>query len=128
MKTALLFLIPLFFVTPKPQTAPQESLTSDAIAQRCQAAAFYVLESSSVPSMYAADYSYCIGYVEGVEATYVYTKLSRDEKQDICLPMSSKTYQYGRVVARYGDNHPEALHLPAPVFVIRALKEAYPCK
>jgi Rap1a immunity proteins len=44
-----------------------------------------------------------------------------------CIPLDVTTEQLARVVAKYGDDHPERLHEYAFEFVAEAIKAAYPC-
>jgi hypothetical protein len=45
-----------------------------------------------------------------------------------CIPSDVNAEQMGRVIAKFGDDHPEKLHEKTFLFAAEALKSAFPCK
>jgi hypothetical protein len=45
-----------------------------------------------------------------------------------CLPAPMTMEELTRVVVKYGNEHPEKLHMHAAIFVLDALTQAYPCR
>jgi len=70
---------------------------------------------------------YCIGLVSGVVDSESLNGVTQQKR--FCVPIPDVTgTQLAKVVAKYGDDHPEELHLPSIYLVIRALQTAFPCK
>ena len=71
----------------------------------------------------------CIGFVTGiVDGATVASGHKANPYFPVCLPTAVTREQLVRVVLKYGDNHPEQLHLPAARLVIQALSEGFPCQ
>lgn len=68
----------------------------------------------------AYDIGCCHGYITGVA----------DAVKNIvaCIPSGVIYEQIWRVVIKYLQNHPEELHLPPDVLIVKALEKAFPCK
>src|SRR5271157_3443922 len=61
---------------------------------------------------------FCRGMVDGVA----------DASPKVCVPPDSTYGQYHRVVLKYLQDHPEALHLRHSELVEKALAKAFPCR
>jgi hypothetical protein len=64
----------------------------------------------------------CIAYVVGAVDGMWW-----GEPNLICLPQGVTQDQLAEVVAKYLEDHPERLHLGAPVLIADALQPAFPC-
>jgi hypothetical protein len=60
------------------------------------------------------------GFTSGMEYAY-------GNKSGFCLPAGSNFGQYGKVIAKYGKDHPEELWVEAHLFTYKVLTNAYPC-
>ena len=63
---------------------------------------------------------YCLGYVASVADLQL-------ESGYVCLPPGATKSDLKRVVTRYLEAHPAALHEPASRGVIDAMTDAFPC-
>lgn len=66
---------------------------------------------------------FIVGFADGIAVA----KTVHPADGFFCLPDRMSQEELTRVVLKYGDGHPEMLHLTAAVFVMKALGEAYPC-
>jgi len=74
----------------------------------------------------AAKGNVCFGYVIGIadaDTTLIY----EDIRSNRCIPFKVGGNQLVRVVTKYLQEHPDRLHMAAPVLVSDALSEAFPC-
>jgi hypothetical protein len=72
--------------------------------------------------------SFCIGYVIAAKETLsVASMASTDLKIRACIPDGVTGVQGVRVVTKYLENNPEALHERMLTLTIVALREAFPC-
>jgi hypothetical protein len=72
----------------------------------------------------------CIGFVDGFQQFEQLTDIARKAPQNsrlICIPDGVTNGQSVKVVVRYLDQHPEALHKFAGLLVFEALTDAFPC-
>lgn len=86
-------------------------------------------DQETLPSRETIVASSCLGYVEGILDMAGLTKDWRwvPKERTVCLPAGVTANQAARVFVKYGDNHPEKLHLDAPDVVYDAMLEAFPC-
>jgi len=71
---------------------------------------------------------YCYGFIFGVVSTSLLNRTKFNTSPDFCISKEVTMGQFVRVVAKYLENHPEGLHHPGATLVLKALKEAFPCK
>ncbi len=71
---------------------------------------------------------FCMGYVTGVSDAVSYAENGGTFSQNLCIPKGVSSSQIARIVVKYGNDHPERLHLHATVFTIEALQGAFPCR
>jgi hypothetical protein len=67
-------------------------------------------------------YAVCLGFVAGVSDA-----VTVEGVRHYCLPFRSDAGDIADAVARYLDQHPKELHLPAYTLVVQSLASAYPC-
>jgi hypothetical protein len=65
----------------------------------------------------------CNGYLQGAIDTFEFERASGS----LCIPNEVKSEQAIRVFMKYSDDHPEELHKAAPVVVLEAMRQAFPC-
>ncbi len=70
----------------------------------------------------------CSKYIVGVTDGIAVDKMAHPTDVFFCLPDRISDEELTRVVLKYGEDHPEKLHLTSAVFVVSALTEAYPCR
>jgi hypothetical protein len=74
--------------------------------------------------------SYCFGYILGVADMHnaLNALLSSPKDNTYCLPDNASVSQLGKVVTKYGHDHPEELNQAALLLVNNAFTRAFPCK
>jgi hypothetical protein len=73
----------------------------------------------------------CMGFIAGVldrDTIATTDETGHPAGRNFCVPAEASTTQLAKVVVKYGDDHPQQLHLPAVVIVLLAMKDAFPCK
>lgn len=106
-----LIALPFFLGGPLSAVAPAEAYfqTGNSVAGVC-------LPTSQSPS------GPCIAYVGGVVDGMLW-----GEPSYLCLPEGVTQGQLAAVVAKFLEDHPERMHLNAPVLIADALQGAFPC-
>ena len=72
-----------------------------------------------------ANFTYCEGFIAGIADA---RSLVHSAGAELCVPSSVTATQMVKIVEKYGDDHPEDLHLPSATFVAKALLRVYTCK
>ena len=73
----------------------------------------------------------CTNYIIGVYdtvATLHNRNASINNPRSVCLPPAAKDARLTLVVKKYLDGHPKQLQAAAPILVIAALENAFPCR
>ena len=73
----------------------------------------------------------CTNYIIGVYdtvATLHNRNATINNPRSICLPPTAKDARLTLVVKNYLDEHPKQLRAAAPILVIAALENAFPCR
>lgn len=73
----------------------------------------------------------CMGFIQGVldyDTIATTDENGHPAGRHFCVPAEASETQLAKVVAKYGDDHPQQLHLPAAVVVLLAMKDAFPCR
>ena len=70
----------------------------------------------------------CSGYIAGVNDGAAGYAIPNPKNRRYCLPPQVEMDQLIRVVKKSLEDNPPQLHLPSSVLVIRALRDAFPCK
>ena len=68
----------------------------------------------------------CLGFAAGIVDAETVNGVVQQKR--FCVPTSVTGSQLVKVIAKYGDAHPEKLHMPAVWFVFEALEKAFPCE
>jgi|SRR5271165_6558004 len=73
----------------------------------------------------------CMGFIQGVidyDTIVTTDKNGHPTGRHFCVPAEASETQLAKVVVKYGDDHPQQLHLPAAMIVLLAMKDAFPCQ
>lgn len=73
----------------------------------------------------------CMGFIEGVidSDTIAHTDNSgHPTGRNLCVPAEASARQLAKVLVKYGDDHPQLLHLPAAMLVLLAMRDSFPCQ
>jgi hypothetical protein len=97
-------------------------ITGNSLATYCRD--FLVVRRNAAASddQQLQRYAACLGYVAGASDA-----LTVEGIRHYCLPFRSDAGEITEVVAKYLDQHPEELHMPAYTLVVQSLARAYPC-
>lgn len=68
----------------------------------------------------------CVEYIEGIVDGWMFSNANRPSEQ-ICIPQEVIGSQLVKVVLKFGNDHPELLHLRSSEVVVFALSAAFPC-
>jgi Rap1a immunity proteins len=89
------------------------------------------------------NYMYCLGYISGVMEQWGIDRVversiaSSPQRQQwmedlhyppFCPPPESTKEQFRAIVVKFLNSQPEYLHQEASIFVVNALKNAFPCE
>jgi hypothetical protein len=69
----------------------------------------------------------CSSYLVGALDMLDSLEASTDIPNLTCVPTDVTAGQMAKVIAKYGNDHPEELHQQGSAFVIKAFSEAWPC-
>jgi len=95
------------------------------LVQKCRSVK--ILENDDKNKWSMINLQACGSYIEGVVDTISAVKIKHPTDVFFCVPEKATEEQFARVIVKYGDDHPEKLHLSAVVFVVNALSSAFPC-
>jgi hypothetical protein len=73
-------------------------------------------------------FSFIHGFIEGTISGFGLCALASTNKNPFCFPKGVTQGQTINVVLKYLDDHPEELHEPASILILKAVKTAWPCK
>jgi hypothetical protein len=123
-------LIPLLFFALSTQPAPTPSVyfyggTAAELVQKCRNVK--ILDNADTNMASFADLQACGSYLQGVVDGINVDKLAHPTDVFFCVPQEVTKEEFVRVVLKYGDDHPEKLHLSSIIFVIQAFSSAFPC-
>jgi hypothetical protein len=124
MKKLILVLLPLAFmllVTPAWAGYPADS--GNNLLEKCQ---------NYDSNWNSYDGGFCMGFLFGA-VNQAQSRFNPAEGRKmgpplICMPSEVSFEQMRRIVVRWLNEHPEALHKSGTYLVIDALQETYPCK
>jgi hypothetical protein len=109
--------------------------TAAGMAQEDTESAGYLLPYCKLAPAQAGNKAYlvgrCMGLVQGISDTLGLVKEANSDKlTPLCVdrPKGVNTDLAVKIVASYGDAHPEQIHAPFTVLAALALTEAWPCK
>lgn len=87
------------------------------------------LSRKTVPLKDAPEVMMCFGYISGIIdlEDFNHATLPTSSSHVWCLPDGASNSELAKVMVKYGNDHPEELHLPSVVLVTNALLKAFPC-
>ena len=91
-------------------------MTGEDLTQDCS--------TSSAPSLQNLCFSYLVGGLDMLDSFEASTNLPNLA----CVPPDVTGGQLAKVVAKYGNDHPQELHLQGAAFILKAFDDAWPCK
>lgn len=101
---------------------------SETLFQQCKAVENIDLETKRVPIKDASDVGLCMGFISGIiDLETMDAGVLKHPTHEWCVPDSATTTQLAKVIVKYGNDHPQELHLPGVLFVAKALVAAFPC-
>jgi Rap1a immunity proteins len=101
---------------------------SESFVQQCKAVENIDLETKRVPLKDASDVGLCMGFISGViDLDTMDSGILKHPTHEWCVPDNATTTQLAKVIVKYGNDHPEDLHLPGVLVVAKALVAAFPC-
>jgi hypothetical protein len=101
---------------------------SETLVRQCEAVGNVDLGTKMVPVKDASDVGLCMGFVSGLaDLDTLDSGLAKHPSHGWCLPDSATTTQLAKVIVKYGNDHPEELHLPGAIVVANAFLAAFPC-
>ena len=69
----------------------------------------------------------CTGYLVGALDMLDSMEVSTDVPEVACVPADVTGQQMAKVIVKYGNDHPEELHLQGIAFTLNAFRTAWPC-
>lgn len=123
MKITICITIFLLYCMPGISTA--EGTTGTELLNQCKDAVNFM--DNRGPTNFKV--GQCLGYLNGLtEATNYNRKDNIRNVPYFCLPNDVTIGQEVMIVVKYLENNPEKLHEPSFSLVMKALKDAFPCK
>jgi hypothetical protein len=101
---------------------------AETLVQQCKAIENIDLDTKRVPLKEGSDVGLCVGFISGLaDLDALDSGIAKHPAHGWCAPDSATTTQLAKVIVNYGHDHPEELHLPAALFVMKAMISAFPC-
>jgi len=116
----LLMVVLLFSFSQGGADLIQSLSDGNALLERCEA---YLSDTGS-----AAKGNVCFGYVTGVVDVHNVFVSNNEMNPFWCAPDGINSSQLVRIVTKYLQEIPEALHFSASSIIIFALRDAFPCE
>lgn len=101
--------------------------TAEDLVNGCKGAENVDPVMKTVPGKDATKVGFCFGYISGVLDFDRLESAARKQAARYCVPDNASSSQLAKVIVKYGNDHPEELHLPAVAFVGLAMITAFPC-
>jgi hypothetical protein len=89
-----------------------------------------LVRADAAASVQSREDGACVGWIEGlIDINEIYRGLGALEKtsEGFCTPPTATVAEAARAVARYFDEHSDALHFSARILAYMALRQAFPC-
>lgn len=103
---------------------------AEALVNDCAAVDRVDTQTNKAPIKDIQGIQYCFGYIFGVVDMRDILTASLPNPKDgaYCIPDNASATQLAKVVARYGNEHPEELNQAALLLVSNAFIKSFPCK
>ena len=99
---------------------------AESLVHECKGVENVDLDKMTVPAKDSMGVGLCLGYIAGISDV---DKVDAVAKQNrLCVPDNASGAQLAKMIVKYGDDHPEELNEPGVMFVISAMKKAFPCR
>ncbi len=99
---------------------------AEGLVRDCKGVENMDLDKLTVPAKDATGIGLCLGYIAGISDIDKLEAVVHDNR--MCVPDDASGTQLAKVIVKYGDDHPEELNEPGAIFVLLALKNAFPCR
>ena len=87
------------------------------------------IEGEKQDSEQLMEAAYCFGYIAGFLDAYAWGIEIREVQPLYCLPDDGiEEGQAARIIVKWMTDHPDKLHLYDAEIMLRALRDAFPCK
>lgn len=107
----------------RPEVASVSDVTAEDLVSYCRH-----LDDSTETDQGVVEKQACTMYIRGfLDGFTSGMEYAYGKKSGFCLPVGSTFGQYGKVIAKYGKDHPEELWVQAHLFTYKVLTNAYPC-
>jgi hypothetical protein len=102
---------------------------AEELVADCAAANQMDAVKKTLPADKVSGLSYCMGYLTGMVDLYaVVINQAQDGRANFCVPNGASSTQLAKVVAKYGNDHPERLNEAGMVVTVDAFIQAFPCR
>jgi hypothetical protein len=109
-------------------TAHFQYSNAETLVRQCKAVENIDLDTKRVPVKDASDVGLCMGFISGlVDLDTMNSGILKRRINGWCVPDNATSTQLAKVIVKYGNDHPQELHLPSVVVVANALLAAFPC-
>jgi Rap1a immunity proteins len=109
-------------------TAHFQYSNAETLVRQCKATENIDADTKRVPIKDASDVGLCMGFISGVvDLNTLDSGILKHPTNGWCVPDSATSTQLAKVVVKYGNEHPEELHVTSVIFVANALLAAFPC-
>jgi len=95
---------------------------------RCKALIAVVDKHDKVDFEDMANANFCLGIIRGVLYMHQIDTVTLKSQKLFCVPKEVIVGQLARVVVKFLKDNPAILHEPETVLIVKALKNAFPCK
>lgn len=103
---------------------------AEVLVNDCAAVDRMDVQTNKAPVKDLQGIQYCFGYIFGVVdmRDILNHSLSNPKDGTYCIPDNASATQLAKVVARYGNEHPEELNEAALILASNAFSKSFPCK
>jgi hypothetical protein len=126
MKWILLVFVLTLSLSAFAQNSGSWPLTGKQFLQDCKA----IIEGRRPTPDEMWDTAFCAGFFQGViEGHGAWLKQTKSKPMHLpCIPYDMPNKQFVKIVAKYINDNPDKLQLPAAFLIEKALSSAFPCK
>jgi hypothetical protein len=101
--------------------------TAELLTQSC-GKVNHITSDGKIPSADGFDAGLCMGYILGiVDSHSTISTVLHKSQSGYCIPKGVTQTQMAKIVAKYGNEHPEELHQAGLVIVVQSFQKAFPC-
>ena len=98
------------------------------LLSKCSGITNYNEQTGRVDASAAWPLGYCMGYISGMVDSIDVLAAVTKRPGAFCAPVATTIPQLTRIIVKYGNDHPEELHLPGMSLITNALSSYFPCR